>query len=292
MHQITKTTAIADLKCFAIVQSLPIAGDFHVFKQEFRWSSEAASRPDIAVNVLVPENTERQGIITTENLIALRAGQPFTAETEIWAFNRPVREAFRDFGWEMAHKAAFSDPENAFLERLFDRFAAGSLSAGDIVRFDNASKMAFTLDGAVLPKAILFDPDYGRITDQTYDVKLAAEHLLARDDVVLFKHSPFGGWGRGVAKTVKAAIGTAPIEQHDEDVDYDAALCFLWRPNFEDSQNLWAQCQSYGGLHPSTEIHRAVFDADLIGLRAAGAAKGSDYWYSEPEEDEDDLGFS
>jgi hypothetical protein len=55
-------------------------------------------------------------------------------------------------------------------------------------------------------------------------------------------------------------------------------LRFVFRPAPEDIPVIWQKQCSYGTKHPMSKLYVALFDLDMLGLRAAGAAKYADFF--------------
>lgn len=156
---------------------------------------------------------------------------------------------------------------------LFDRFAAGGTSLEDLVISDYSSHMLFDRHGEVLPTALYFDYMNGHIRNGAY-------HL---DKVIdILRNDP-----RVTAIEERRRNNTDVLDKKDwkpQSVPYynvskgcSTHVSFRFAPTLDDMRRLWAQMKSYGSKYPSTENYRAVFDLDLLGLRAGNAAKYPDF---------------
>ena len=181
------------------------------------------------------------------------------------------REFVRTQGWADSENfvrlvQAVSDP--------YTRLVEGTLSRDDVVVLEMSGHMLFDVDGAVLPCAVHFDYSDGRMENTQYDLKKALALLQGRADV------RFGGDDGD--KIQRIPHYNASRMRH-------SFIDFVWTPSVEDYRRMWEKCLSYD-RYPSTNTHRAVFDLDLLGLRAGGAALRGDYYHYEDEprdEDED-----
>jgi hypothetical protein len=138
-----------------------------------------------------------------------------------------------------------------------DSFTAFKEQAGILVRFDNDAHMVFDSTGEPLPVAIHFDY-INSIENESYNLELVSSILSSRKDILILKdiHDiPYYNACNGCTKTIN----------------------FLWQPSVEDYRKMWNKCLLYGSKYPSCEMHQAVFDEDLLGLRAGGASKFDSY---------------
>lgn len=236
---------------------------------------------------------EVQGIIDADNLAKLLAGKSYTTRSDLSLVLPEVREIMRTLGYAWTLSDKVRERFEALTPKgVYDAFADGRATADDLVWLKHDSHMLCDRNGQVLPVAILFSYIDGRIDNRTYDLKTAAAHLLTRDDVTLF---PVKDWREepdldGVAKTVEEAI--APVPHYNRDGGRTHTITFRWSPSVEDYRKMWAECERIGGKYPSTEKYRAVFNLDLLGLRACGAARCDDYYQDvRPERNDDDEDY-
>lgn len=122
--------------------------------------------------------------------------------------------------------------------------------------------------GRLVPS--LFEAGYvdGGFDNGRYDLEKAAAHLLTRDDVELIP-SRLGGTLERLAQNPQEAIHTIPSYNARE--HRDRSLVFLWSPEGDTRARIvdWT-----AGKHDaySMEFWWFVFEEDLLGLRACGAA--------------------
>jgi len=148
--------------------------------------------------------------------------------------------------------------------------------------------------GQVLPVGIEFDYiSHGGITDGRYDLEKLAKHLLARNDCKIYKVNYRGDLydTTKYATTVKEAIVDIPY--YNANHYCQKTIYFIWQPNAADYARMWDWCIANNKKYPSTSMHQAIFELDLIGARAAGAAlfdsyhKSKEYHNSKYTEDDD-----
>ncbi len=198
------------------------------------------------------------------------------------------REHAQQVGYVDACEKFGQDARNA--GSLFDQLAADAPALlDDLVISDYSSHMLFDRQGEVLPTALYFDYMNGHIRNGAY-------HL---DKVIdILRNDP-----RVTAIEERRRQNTDVLDKKNwkpQDVPYynvskgcSSHVAFRFAPTLDDMRRLWAQMKSYGSKYPSTENYRAVFDLDLLGLRAGGAAKypdfhGDDAYASSCDDDNDD----
>lgn len=148
-------------------------------------------------------------------------------------------------------------------------------SFDNVAYIDWGNHQAWDRQERALPVARSFSYISARMHNGCYDLERAAAILQARDDVVLFAKR----WGDRLIHTIPHYNATSSQTHH---------LSFLWQPTAEDCRKVEARCQEIGGKYPSTNWRKAVFDLDLLGLRAGGAAKYDDFWGNDKDEDENE----
>src|SRR5690606_20391097 len=107
------------------------------------------------------------------NLPLVLAEPRMLEHLRLWGWQRsPDHKPYEQFEWKRddVYDALLEDPSR------FER----------AVRLDSASHMMFDWKDRALPVPVFFNYIDGFITEGRYDLKKAAEILLARDDVVIF----------------------------------------------------------------------------------------------------------
>lgn len=135
-----------------------------------------------------------------------------------------------------------------------------------LVKDDLASHMVF--DTATPPKpypvGLRFDYISGYACDGAYALKKMLPYLQAHPQV----SAPEGGTLQ--IESVPYYNVSEGCNQHIE---------FVFSPTSEQMQALWGAAQVLCPTYPSTALHRAAFDLDIIGLRAAGIARKDKYGF-------------
>lgn len=257
------------------LQTVELEDNLHMFK--LTTSSEQVDNTGTVkadVGKLAPEITA-QGFLDTKNLKALKAGKKYTTRPLSYLSKR-AQELFRTKGWN-----AWDD--KADLELRADMFEQ-ILKVKDldtIVHFDYSSHMMFDRHGKPLPVAVNFDYiSNGGITDGRYDLEKLAAHLLSREDIWVYpckdrKWYPDAVDYTGRATEVEQCITAVPY--YNAERGCSKTIYFRWMPTADDYRRMWDLCVANKKQFPSTYRHQAIFDLDLIGARAAGAALFDSY---------------
>ncbi len=173
-------------------------------------------------------------------------------------------------------------------EGAYEQFLSGKASVENLVILEHSSHMLFDRNGEVLPTALFFDYMNGNLRNGSYDLKKAME-ILRKDPRV----TPVTE--RRSYRGDSAEEGTWRVQEvpyYNVSKGCSQHLSFVFAPTAEDMTSLWAQMKSYKTQYPSTERHRAIFDLDMLGLRAGGAAKYKSYHeddaYASSDDDNDD----
>lgn len=137
-----------------------------------------------------------------------------------------------------------------------------------LVKVDYYSNMLFDVFGWPLPIAISFDYLNGMVDNVNYDLKRLVPFLQTNPQIrpivekgytegtIKIDNIPYYNCTEGRAKFVK----------------------FWFCPTAEQMVSLWDMAKSLNAKYPSTELRRAVFELDLIGLRKEGIALKQGYY--------------
>lgn len=233
-----------------------------------------------------PKIAETTGLIDDKNLSFLKKGRDFKTITKFVVMTPALRDVFATTTYSQAWDSDLFKTDLARGAALFTHFQNGG-SVDDLVIMDTSSHALFDRHGDPLPVGVLFDYiSNGRITNCNYNLEKAAEILLARPDVDVWAHK--GGWKNDEAdevrvegkRTGKVRVATTVEEAVFKIPYYNArdgrtnSLYFIWKPSREDYKAVLEKAGKRGLL----EFHKAVFDLDMLGLRAGGAAKYDDYY--------------
>jgi hypothetical protein len=197
---------------------------------------------------------------------------------------RVVPPGFRDAARTKGYPTALQEFEKQFVWKgdFMDQLVSGEVVFDDIVYVDNGSHMLFDRCHEVLPTAISYDSLNRMVHDGAYHLDKALA-VLSKDPRVLPR----------ISKETLRRYPDMANELAIMNVDtYDSAIIwaieFAFAPTPEDMRAIWEKAKSYGTQYPSTMLRQAVFDMDMLGLRAAGAAKyDTFYGCDEPKESDD-----
>lgn len=160
------------------------------------------------------------------------------------------------------------------IEKPFTALTEGSADVEQLILVERSSHQLFDRYGNILPVAQFFDYIHAGMHNGRYDLKKALEILRKNDRV------------HGVSSRGKdAELQILEVEYYNREKFCSHYLCFWFEPTPEEQKQLWAKQLTYGGDYPSTEFHRAVFDLDILGLRAGGAAYYDEFYQSRQYDD-------
>lgn len=160
--------------------------------------------------------------------------------------------------------------------RLFDYIAKGGC-LDNIVR--TASNWTFfRADGTIMPTPIYFDYLNAKTHNGRYDLAKLSELLVARNDITFVDGDEY----RSATKMFsdKPIIANVPYCNYRSNCSRHIA--FYWTPTQEQADALEAAYKS------TPDRFKTIFEADMLGFRAAGAAKYQNYWDEDAPEDEDE----
>lgn len=147
---------------------------------------------------------------------------------------------------------------------------------------EGSSHRLFDVEGRPLPVGMHFSYIDGRFDNGTYDLNKALEILRKRDDI------------RFIAEDRWQKAGEINrIPGYNAERGRDQCIAFMWMPSVEDYRRMVAKCEEYGHQYPSVMRYQAMFDLDIFGLRAGGAAKFNDFYgHEEPDDTTSDDDFN
>lgn len=232
--------------------------------------------------------TVQQGFIDEDNLKKLVGGRSWSKLDGVFAVTAEGREILRRRGQVMDDKDADRKRlRDATTLPVFDAFADGRLTPADLYRADKATGEAFSvLDGKVLPKAVHFDYIEARMSNAAYDLDRAAAHLLGREDIWMFPAK--NTWWREPVFSRRAAPGddvVLDVDGINSEPGRDKYLRFTWAPS-QEAYEIIAGAERQNGMRANR--FKTIFDRDLLGLRACGAALCEDFYASVPAPDDED----
>ena len=259
--------------------------NLHAFKRAYK-SQKLESAGNLPLKLPVPAPVAAQGLLDSANLKLMLAGKPFKTLDLYWLTADEI-EMFRTLGWmgameKMNRTSMTADP--------FEQIDKNGMTVDNLVRVESSSHMLFDRKGGALPVGINFSYIKGNYDNTAYDLQKLAEILMKNPDVQVFPskgkwHSDKADFDK-TATTVEEAITRVPY--YNADGGRHSHIEFRWMPTREAYTAMWAQCQKTGGQYPSTCMDRVVFELDLLGARAGGAALFDDFYGRNRSEDTDD----
>jgi len=217
-----------------------------------------------------PTIVNTQGFVDNKNLKFLKLGKEYKTHNFI-VLPHEIREEIRQISWGRFWQG------NRFKEvpsiNIWDAVQASDFTLDLLARVDHNTHMLYDYLNNPIPVGIQFDYISGNITDGRYNLKKLVAHLLSRGDCVIA--SVQNSWSDHVdygypATNAKEAITRVPGYNRSRGC-YET-VNFTWAPSKEDYLKMWEHCVKSNPKYPSTYKHQAVFELDLLGLRAAGAA--------------------
>lgn len=132
---------------------------------------------------------------------------------------------------------------------------------GVLIRDERDDHMIFDVNSNPLPCAITCNYLDGHYNNSHYKLRLALDILSKRSDIAF----PEG------AEIIR-------VPYYNKSKDNEVYIEFVWMPPVDKYIEMWKECKRIGGNYISTNKHQAIFNLDLFGLRAAGAAKTETYY--------------
>lgn len=261
------------------ISAIPIGADLSYFKVVHK----------IAFSEDVPENLTSRfpetvdcGFAHPNDVIAF-ANDATPTLTSI-PLLRVVPPGFRDAARTKGYPTALQEFEKQFVWKgdFMDQLVEGQVDFDDIIYLDNGAHMLFDRFYEVLPTAISFDYSNRMVHDRAYHLDKALE-VLVKDPRVIPRAS------RETLRRYPDMANKLAITDADTfDDSVTRTIEFAFAPTPDDMRTIWEKAKSYGTNYPSTMLRQAVFDLDMLGLRAAGAAKyDTFYGCDEPPENDD-----
>lgn len=272
-----------------VLRTLEVEPGLFVFKREVS-TQRIDSQGDLRVAPEPTNATVTQGFIAKGELAKMRQGESCKLRDDLSLVLPEGREIMRTRGYvyTLSNEIATRFNDELVRRDCYDAFERGDVTVDDVIRFEHASHMLFDRHGQVLPVAIRFDYIEAHVNNSRYDLEKAAKILLARDDITIFPVKRYRDEPDydGVAKTVEEAVASIPY--YNAERGRNRTITFRWTPRVEDYRKMWAECLRLGGRYPSTNRYHAVFNLDLLGLRAGGAALCDDFYQDvRSEQDEE-----
>ena len=231
---------------------------------------------------------------------------------EVHAMSSESLDAFRQWGWTAGYWSRIdSHPYNNINEcrTPFTCLSSDRLKIDDVCLVDEQSNRLITrlASGKRVPVAFALDYISGHMTNEHYDLEKVVEILKDRESI--FFHDDNGSVIEDPKKFIQ------PIPRYNREKPSDKHVLIRWIADQHDYERVIERGFELGGLTQQErkdlnekrysemdpeearqeraerekddhdlygtvfcEIHRAIFDLDILGLRAGGAAKHSEYY--------------
>lgn len=160
--------------------------------------------------------------------------------------------------WEACEKLS----GGAQHEKPYTEFLEGRATLEQVAHAEWASHMLFDRHGTILPVGHYCDYIEAHMHDGAYDLKKALA-ILEQDPRVTFVTESRHGNGSPIHD----------IPRYNRDERRQHYIPMIFSPTAEDAVRLWEAQKAYGTQYPSTKRYEAMFDLDILGLRAGGASR-------------------
>ena len=272
--EIVKETQSATLKATTTLESVDLGDDLSVYRVTRQMEPEA-SLPGLlkqAASRYVDE-----GFTSTEGLRKHAAGDDSfpQAAQGIHVVPRNFLKLIARHGFSEGYEMAQKDDKGFEEGRPFTALVESGVSVDRVLRIDYSSHMVFDRSGNVMPAGIHFEYIKACMDNAHYDLLRALE-ILKQNERVHFL-------SRRERLTDEPEI--LAIEHYNASSLRNRYLAFWFEPTVEEQRALWEKQKAYGTKYPSTEEYRAMFDLDILGLRAGGAAYYDDFHKSREYDD-------
>ena len=182
------------------------------------------------------------------------------------------KEEIRKVGW--GHRFVDGYDKEYLSGTPYDDLNKDASRVDDIVYFEYSSHMIFDRGKNVLPAAIRFEYIGGNMDNGHYDLD-KVKAILKKNKNIKFSYDR---WDK------ENEIQDVPY--YNNESGYRKTIDFLWQPTIKEYQTMWDKCIAEGTEYPSTLMHKAIFDLDLLKLRKGGAALFDDFYKSKQYEED------
>jgi hypothetical protein len=263
--EIVKQTVSAQYEVSATLEFADIGGGVGVFRLTENRCPIGVPHAMVASHILTEV---REGFATLQDLQAHKSGVTtrLSSRKEFVLcppeFLTMVARYGFSTGAERAEKAA---PKGFDARQPFTQIVERQVPVDLVLRIEHSSHMVFSRKGEVLPVAVHFDYISAGMHDGKYDLVRALEILKDNPRV------------RFLDRYEREAEGKVlSIPSYNSEEFKTESLDFWFEPTQEEQRLMWEKQQGYGA-RASLEDYRAIFDLDLLGLRAGGAAYYQDF---------------
>lgn len=209
----------------------------------------------------------KQGLVKTGELQKFANGKVQELKNDARYYLVP--KEYLTLAQQQGFTAAEDDKE---LLKLLSEVNANPMEAPEdwaVVAMDYGSHMLFDVQGNPLPVGLFYDYSSGLARDGAYFMDKLVPYLQSHPQV-----HPYRG----------KHIQCESVPYYNVSPGCSKFATFVFAPTFDQMQAMWACAKKLNPKYPSTVLHEAVFELDLLGLRAAGIARSESY-YGVPEEE-------
>jgi hypothetical protein len=168
---------------------------------------------------------------------------------------------------EIAAKNGFREvlqsTQPGHMQSIFDRYKAGEFDLNCLVAPNYSAELLFDRKREILPTAIYFGYLNGNFNNGAYKLKKALATLNSDSRI-----APVPGKDLAISE----------IPYYNAERNYDKQIEFVFQPTREDMRVIWDYCTKTFKEYPSTHLHEAIFDLDLLNLRKSGATLHEKYY--------------
>lgn len=195
-----------------------------------------------------------QGIATLEDVLKVSRGEAF----EVQQLGRSAMLSKETIA--LAEKEGWKalDDYKVFQEQPFDAIVSGERSAEDVYVVDRGSMDLYDRKGVALPIARTADYMSGYFDNSHYDLNVALK-ILKEDKRIWFKKAEVQG-----------------IPHYNASEERSAHIAFRFSPTRADVIRIQYSLKKGETVHSA--FWAKVFELDLLGLRAGGAALTEEFW--------------
>ncbi len=248
------TTSTTQHSYFEVVKGI------YAYKTVKRTTS---SHPSIEDHELVLQGlTKRSGITSLRK--GLSPAPAFGNQGQMIVVSDEVLDEIKRFGYLALSARNFKGLDDT---AVYDWLIGGG-STDNVIRFYSYDHSFWRLDGSLLPTGMVFEYIDAGFHNLRYDLPKAVEHLNGRDDVWFFDQEK-ARFGKSISEVAKSKGEVLSIPYYNADGGRNAFLSFVWTPAQDQAERLYADRQNR---------YKLVFDEDMLGLRAAGAAHFDDFY--------------
>lgn len=215
--------------------------------------------------------TVQTGLAKTAHLKKFLSGalEGLPANREFSVCSPEYLQRVQEYGYCMQE----SDKELSSVIQEMNAAPLNTPEGWSVVRDDFGGHMLFDTEDRPLPVGLVYNYLSGNIRDGCYDMDKLIPYLNAHPQV----HPCLG--------RPADRITLENVPYYNVSPGCKTTANFVFSPTQEQMQDIWKTANELNKKYPSTALREAVFELDLLGLRAAGITRGDGY-YGVSEDDE------